>query len=359
MKLKPLIIDHLKARVPVIQGGMGIGVSLSSLASAVANAGGVGVLSAAQVGFREPDFETDNDAANLRGLRKEIRRARSLSPQGVLGVNIMVATNNYAEQVRASVEEGIDLIISGAGLPTNLPELVKGSMTKIAPIVSTGKAARIITKLWTKKYDRLPDLVIVEGPEAGGHLGFSPKELALPVLPDLKTLVSDVLEALKPFEEAFRKKVPVVAAGGIFTGRDIADYLKLGASGVQMATRFVATEECDAHPNFKQAYVDATEETVKIVVSPLGMPGRAIENAHVRKVETEGKPINKCFRCLRACDPKTAPYCITEALVKAVKGDVEDGLVFIGSTGSRVQKIVPVRTLMDELVSEAEAALED
>lgn len=357
MKLKPLIIDRLVAPVPIIQGGMGIGVSLSSLASAVANAGGIGVISAAQIGFREPDFEKDNDAANLRGLQKEIRKFRSLSPEGILGVNIMVATNNYAEQVRVCVEEKVDLIISGAGLPTNLPEMVAGSETKIAPIVSSAKAARIISKLWAKKYNYPPDLVIVEGPKAGGHLGFSPETLSGPVLPDLKEIVSSVLTVLKPFEAEYGKKIPVVAAGGIYTGKDIAEFLNLGAAGVQMATRFVATKECDAHERFKEAYVKATSETVKIVISPLGMPGRAIDNDHVKTVEKTGKKINKCFRCLKACNPRTAPYCITEALVKAVNGDVDNGLVFIGSTGARVHEIVSVSELMDELVREAEAEI--
>ena len=357
MKLKPLIIDDLKARIPIIQGGMGIGVSLSCLASAVANAGGVGIISAAQVGFHEPDFETDNDTANLRGLKKEIRKARVLSPQGILGVNIMTATNNYAEQVMVCVEEKADLIISGAGLPTNLPGLVKDSATKIAPIVSSAKGAKVITKLWTKKYNYLPDLIVVEGPAAGGHLGFSPEALSMPVLPDLKTIVSEVIEILKPFEETYKKRIPVIAAGGIYTGSDIAEFIKLGATGVQMATRFVATDECDAHQNFKEAYINAQDDTIKIVVSPLGMPGRAIYNDHVKTVEASGKKISKCFRCLKACNPATAPYCITEALVKAVEGDVENGLVFIGSTGCRVDKIVPVKELMDELVTEAEANL--
>ncbi|MBK5251852.1 MAG: nitronate monooxygenase [Peptostreptococcaceae bacterium] len=357
MKLKPLIIDDLKARVPIIQGGMGIGVSLSSLASAVSKAGGVGVISAAQVGFREPDFEKDNDAANLRGLKKEIQKARVLSPQGILGVNIMTATNNYAEQVKVCVEEKADLIISGAGLPTNLPGLVKDSATKIAPIVSSAKGAKVITKLWTKKYNYLPDLIVVEGPKAGGHLGFSPEVLSNPVLPDLKTIVSEVIEILKPFEEAYGKSIPVIAAGGIYTGKDIAEFIKLGAAGVQMATRFVATDECDAHINFKKAYINAQDDTIKIVVSPLGMPGRAIYNNHVKTVEATGKKIKKCFGCLKACNPATAPYCITEALVKAVEGDVNDGLVFIGSTGCLVDKIVPVEELMDELTTEAEANL--
>ena len=357
LKLKPLTIDDLTARIPIIQGGMGIGVSMSSLASAVANAGGIGVISAAQVGFREPDFENDNDAANLRGLRKEIQKAKSISPDGILGVNIMTATNNYAEQVRVCVEEKVNLIISGAGLPTNLPDMVKNSVTKIAPIVSSAKGAKVITKLWTKKYNYLPDLVVVEGPKAGGHLGFSPKVLSKPVLPSLKDIVSGVIEILKPFEETFGKKIPVVAAGGIYTGKEIAEFIKLGASGVQMATRFVATDECDAHINFKEAYVNANDEEIKIVVSPLGMPGRALYNKHVKTVEESGKKIKKCFRCLKACNPATAPYCITEALVKAVEGDVEDGLVFIGAEGCKVDKIVPVQELMDELVTEAEANL--
>ncbi len=354
MKLPPLRIGELVANVPIIQGAMGVGVSLSRLASAVANEGAIGVISGVQIGYREEDFETNNSEANLRALRSEIRKARELSPNGILGVNLLVAINNYKEMVMAAVEEKIDLIISGAGLPTELPALVKGSKTKIAPIVSSGKAAALITKLWQRKFDYLPDLVIVEGPEAGGHLGFSVEDLNKEPKPELSKIVTEVLEALNPFTAAAGKEIPVVAAGGIFHGADIAKFLKLKAAGVQMATRFVATEECDADIAFKEAYVNAKQEDVQLVKSPVGMPGRAIRNNLLERLEMGNERIKKCYNCLKPCDPKVSPYCISKALIDSVKGDVENGLVFSGTNAYLIDKITTVKALIKQLVEEAE-----
>lgn len=353
MNLPHLKIGDLVAKVPIMQGGMGIGVSLSNLAAAVANEGGIGVISGVQIGFREKDFKTNNDAANVRGLVKEIRKARSLSPKGILGVNMLAAVNNYKEMVKEAVKEKIDIIISGAGLPKNLPELVMGSNTKIAPIVSSGKAAAVITKIWDRKYKYIPDVVIVEGPHAGGHLGFSLEQLTSIKLPSLSELVTEVIEALKPFEEKYKKKIPVIAAGGIYTGKDISEFLKIGAAGVQMSTRFVATEECDAHINFKKAYISAKEEDIQLVKSPVGMPGRAIRNAFVKAVEAQNQKIKRCYNCLKPCDPATTPYCISDALIASVEGDVENGLVFVGTNAYRMKEIVTVKELMKELVNEA------
>ncbi len=251
------------------------------------------------------------------------------------------------------------MIISGAGLPSTLPGLVKGSETKIAPIVSSGKAAKTIAKVWDRKFNYLPDAVIVEGPEAGGHLGFSPEDLEKTPMPDLRAIVSEVIEALKPFEEKYERKVPVIAAGGIYDGKDIASYLKLGAAGVQMATRFVATHECDAHINFKQAYVDATAEDITIIKSPVGLPGRALLNSFVKRTYKENIPVTRCYLCLKHCNPADTPYCITDALVASVEGDVDNGLVFMGSNANKVDKIVSVKELMNELVTETESFLDD
>jgi NAD(P)H-dependent flavin oxidoreductase YrpB (nitropropane dioxygenase family) len=357
MTLPSLKIGNLVARVPIIQGGMGIGVSLSKLAAAVANEGGIGVISAVQIGFRENDFKIDNDAANIRGLIKEIRRARDLSPDGILGVNILAAVNNYKDMVKAAIKEKIDLIISGAGLPKNLPELIKGSKTKIAPIVSSGKAASVITKLWNRKYNYLPDAIIVEGPEAGGHLGFSLEQLTSIPKIDFYSIVQEVLTEIRPFEEKFKKKIPVIVAGGIFNGSDIAKYLKAGAAGVQISTRFVATEKCDAHINFKKAYIAANEKDIQIVKSPVGMPGRAIRNDFVKSLEKGKIPVERCYNCLKPCNPATTPYCISDALIRSVEGDAENGLVFVGTNAYRMNKIVTVKELMNELVIEAEQAL--
>ena len=353
MKLPELIIGDLKVQRPIIQGGMGIGVSLHKLASAVAEAGGIGVISAAQVGFKEPDFLKNNFESNVRALKKEIQLAREMAPNGVLGVNLMVATNNYSDFVKASIEAGIDLIISGAGLPLDLPKLVAGSNVKIAPIVSSGKAASLICKTWDKKYNRIPDLVVVEGPKAGGHLGFH-KENIDDSAYSIDTIVVEVINAVKPFIEKYNKHIPVVAAGGIFDGYDIARVMNLGADGVQMGTRFVATFECDANEKYKQAYLDAKQEDIQIVTSPVGMPGRALTNEFIKKVYSTPDKVRCYYNCLKPCDPKTAPYCISTALINAVEGNLDEGLIFCGSNVYRIDKIISVKDLMEELVTQAE-----
>ncbi len=357
MKLLPLQIGDLTAPVPIIQGGMGIGVSRSSLASAVANAGGIGVISGIQLGFMEPDFETNTQEANQRALRKEIRTAREKSPQGILGVNLLCAMNHYKEMATICVEEKVDLIISGAGLPVDLPEIVKGSTTKAVPIVSSGKAAHVITKLWNRKYKKLPDAVIVEGPEAGGHLGFSEEDLQEDKKPLLEDLIREVQNALAPFIAESGTPIPVIAAGGIYTGEDMARYLQIGAAGVQMSTRFVGTEECDASLAYKMAYIDAQKEDIQLVKSPVGLPGRAVRNAFIEKTEQSRVDVHKCYNCLKTCNPKTTPYCISSALIEAVKGNLQDGLIFTGSNGYKVDTIIPVAKLMEELVLDAEKAL--
>jgi len=357
MKLPPLKIGELIASVPIIQGGMGVGVSLSSLASAVANEGGIGIISTAQIGYNEKDFETNAKQANIRALRNEIRRARELSPNGIIGINIMVAMNNYQELTTVALEEGIDLIISGAGLPLNLPKIAKGFKTKLAPIVSSAKATTVISKMWDRKDNCAADLIVVEGPEAGGHLGFSMESLIENKTQDLKDIVKEVIEAIKPFEEKYNKKIPVVAAGGIYTGRDIAEIIKIGAAGVQMATRFVATDECDASLAFKMAYINSKKEDIKIVKSPVGMPGRAINNKFMKSVLENGCKVDKCYLCIKDCDPRKTPYCITEALIQAVKGNLDKGLIFVGSNASKVDKIISVKELINELVTEAENTL--
>ena len=357
MNLPIFKIGDKTVKVPIIQGGMGVGVSLGKLAAAVANEGGIGIISGAQIGFKEKNFKTDNDNANLSGLIKEIRLARKLSPNGIIGVNFLVATNNYKDMVLAAVKEKVDLIIAGAGIPKTLPELIKGSKTKIAPVVSSGKAAALIAKMWDRRYNYTPDAIIVEGPLAGGHLGFSVDQLTSNIRPKLQMILKDVIDSVANFTEKYHKKIPVIAAGGIFNGKDIAKYLKIGASGVQMGTRFVATEECDAHDNFKQAYINAKEEDIKIVVSPLGMPGRAIRNEFIKRVERANLRITKCYRCLRGCNPLEAPYCITDALVASVNGDVNKGLVFVGSNASKINRIVKVKELMNELVTETKRFL--
>ena len=356
MDFKPLKIGNLIASIPIIQGGMGIGVSSSQLASAVANEGGVGIISAAQLGYTEADFEKHPAQTNLNALKKHIAIAKEKAKKGIIGVNIMVATSTYEEHVKAAIEAGIDLIISGAGLPTMLPKLVKGSTVKIAPIVSSLKSARVIMKLWDKHDNVAPDLVVIEGPKAGGHLGFKLNELEDPNY-DFDKSVVDIIEETKKYAEKYNKEIPVVVAGGVFNGNDIAKYLRMGANGVQMATRFVATKECDASDEFKQAYINCKKEDIQIVKSPVGMPGRAIRNPFVINSEKFDKQkITKCYNCLAPCNPGSTPYCISKALINAVNGNIDEGLIFCGENASRIDKIVTVKELMNELVTDLKNA---
>jgi nitronate monooxygenase len=355
MNFNSLKIGNLIAPIPVIQGGMGIGVSSSKLAAAVANAGGIGIISAAQLGYNEDDFEKNPLEANLRALKKHIALAKSKAVNGIIGINAMVATNNYEDHIKAAIEAGVDLIISGAGLPTMLPKIVKDSSVKIAPIVSSLKAAKVILKLWDKHDNIAPDLVVIEGPKAGGHLGFKVEELEDETL-DFDKIVTDIIDETKKYAEKYNKEIPVVVAGGVFDGYDIAKYLKLGASGVQMATRFVVTEECDASQAFKDAYLNCSKEDVQIVKSPVGMPGRAIRNPFVKRTLTEREKITHCYNCLTPCNPAVTPYCISKALINAVNGNIDDGLIFCGENASRLTKMTTVQELMDELVSEIKKA---
>ena len=349
MELNSLKIGDLIAKVPIIQGGMGVGVSLSSLAGAVAKEGAIGVISAAQPGYLESDFGIDSLKANIRALGKHIKRAKSISNNGIIGVNIMWATRNYEDYVKCAIDNGADLIISGAGLPTDLPKFTEGSNIKLAPIVSPPKSASVILKMWDRRYGRTADMVIIEGPKAGGHLGFSNDSILEYESKGYDKEVLEIIDIVKEYEEKYNKKSPVVFAGGVYDRNDIEHYISLGCSGVQMATRFVATEECDAHINFKMAYINSKKDDIMIVKSPVGMPGRAISNKFMEERKLTNEKINKCYKCLKKCDMATIPYCITGALVRAVKGDVENSLVFCGENAYRLDKITTVKELIQEL----------
>lgn len=354
-----LRIGNLEINPPIIQGGMGIKISMAKLASAVANCGAVGTISAAIKSDHVLDRANlqPNQAKDIQEFISAIIAARSMT-KGILAVNIMVALSSYPMLVQAAITEKVDIIFSGAGLPLTLPKLVEGSDVKICPIISSARAADIICRTWIKRYNRVPDAVVVEGPMAGGHLGFSFEELATEEsMPKLEDILIKVIDTVKMHEDKYGKKIPVIAAGGIFDGKDIARMLKLGASGVQMATRFVCTDECDASDNFKQAYINAKKEDIIIIKSPVGMPGRALKNKFLEQ-SARGDIKFKCsYLCLRTCDPKTSPYCIAEALTNAALGDLDNGFVFVGSNVHRVDKIVPVKTLIDELSTELEAAM--
>ena len=343
MILNELKIGNLTAKIPIVQGGMGVGVSLANLAAAVANEGGIGTISGVQIGFREPDFFTDPIGANLRAIKKEIKKAREKT-KGIIAMNFMAAMNNYELYVKKAVEEKIDLIVSGAGLPMALPRLVKGSNTKIVPIVSSEKAAKIIIRSYLKS-DRLPDAVVVEGPLAGGHLGFKMEELLENKCMALIDIVKEVKLLLSTFEEKYKVKIPLIAAGGIRTKEDIIELKEAGADGFQIASLFVPTVECDAHQNFKSAYINARDDKINIIKSPVGMPGRAIETNFLTQTE---RIIKKCHKCMPNCNPNEIPYCISEGLINSVEG--RDGLIFSGAKLNNVNKMTTVKEVINNLI---------
>ncbi len=350
--MKPLVIKDLIVKVPVIQGGMGIGVSRENLAAAVSNAGGLGIISGINIGYDEEGFNKNPLSTNLKALKKHIQKAKQLSKNKPIGINLMVAMNFYEEHVKASIEAGIDIIISGAGLPVKLPKFTEGSDVKIAPIVSSTKACKLLLKMWDKKYNKTADIIVVEGPKAGGHLGFHKDELKDIDSIDYDGEFSKILEIVKDYGQKYNKEIPVIAAGGISTSSDVKKYIDMGASGVQVGTRFVATEECDADIAFKNTYVDCSKEDIEIVKSPVGLPGRAIRNNFLEKLKTTKPKISKCYNCMEACNPATTPYCISQALINAVTGDIDNALLFCGADAYKIDKIQTVKEVIDELTSE-------
>jgi NAD(P)H-dependent flavin oxidoreductase YrpB (nitropropane dioxygenase family) len=356
--LKKLKIGNLIAKIPIVQGGMGVGISMSSLAVSVANEGGIGVIAAAGIGMmRKTERGLSLKEANISALREEIKIAKK-NTKGILGVNIMTALTDFSDIVKASIEEGIDIIFSGAGLPLNLPGFLKvNDKTKLVPIVSSGRAAGLITKRWVEKYNYLPDAFVVEGPKAGGHLGFKRDQLDNKEF-SLEKIIKDVLGKLRVFEEKYKRKIPVIAAGGIYEGKDIRKFLELGASGVQMGTRFVTTDECDADIEFKNTYLNCKKDDVVIIDSPVGLPGRAIMNAFINKVKNGEKQPLKCpFHCIRSCNITSSPYCIALALTNAKNGKLHNGFAFAGSNAFRADKIVSVKELFKNLITEYKTSL--
>ena len=348
--MKNLKIGEKLTRVPLIQGGMGVGVSLGMLAGSVAREGGIGIISTAQIGYREPDFDRNPEEANLRAIESEMKKARAISPEGIIGYNVMTALKEHAAHIRAAVKAGADIVISGAGLPTELPALTEGSSTKIAPIVSTDKSANVILKYWDRKYKRTADLVVIEGPEAGGHLGFKKEELGAYTKESYDDEIRKIIATVKRYGEKYGMDIPVVVAGGIYDSSDVKHVMELGADGVQVATRFVTTEECDADIRYKQAYIDASENDIRIVKSPVGMPGRAIMNTFMERVMGGEKiPHSPCHRCLAKCSPADIPYCITDGLIEAVKGNIEKGLLFCGAKAWKADRIEKVSDVIQAL----------
>ena len=358
MIIQELKIGGLSIPVPIIQGGMGVGISMSGLASAVANQGGVGVISAAGLGLVHRNSALDYLEANIEGLKLELRKAREKT-QGIIGVNVMMAMTNFADLVKTSISERADIIFSGAGLPLDLPKYLQpDSITKLVPIVSSGRAAKLICDKWKTLYDYLPDAIVVEGPKAGGHLGFKNNTLE-DVKYSLEELVPEVVNAVSYFEEKYGQEIPVIAAGGIYNGKDIYNILQKGAKGVQMGTRFVTSEECDASMAFKMSYINATEKDIEIIQSPVGMPGRAIHNSFIEKVKQGLKTPIKCpFHCIRTCDVSSSPYCIITALYNAYKGNMKSGYAFAGSNAYMADKINSVKDIFTELKEELNNAIQ-
>ncbi|MFO7924148.1 MAG: nitronate monooxygenase [Bacteroidales bacterium] len=350
-------IGGLNIPVPIIQGGMGVGISMSGLAVAVANQGGVGVISAAGLGFVHRNPALDYLQANIEGLKEEIRIAKEKT-KGVIGVNIMVAMSNFADLVRTSISEKVDIIFAGAGLPLQLPDFLKpDSTTKLVPIVSSGRAAKIICDKWKSLYDYLPDAFVVEGPKAGGHLGFKKDQIEDSNY-TLEELVPQVVKEVSIFEEKYSQEIPVIAAGGIYTGQDIFNIMQKGAKAVQLGTRFVTTEECDASMGFKMAYVNARESDMEIIQSPVGMPGRAVMNEFLNKVKNGLKRPIKCpFHCIKTCDISSSPYCIVTALYNAYKGNMKNGYAFAGSNAYLAEKITTVKEIFSELLTDFQKAI--
>lgn len=355
IEMKSLKIGDLTSLIPIVQGGMGVGISLSGLASAVAKEGGIGVISAAGLGLLYRKLSPNYTEAGNLGLIEEVRKTREKIREtgGIIGVNIMVALSDFAELVKTCISEKVDIIFSGAGLPLDLPSfLKKDSVTKLVPIVSSARATRIICERWQAHYNYLPDAVVLEGPKAGGHLGFKETQLNDERF-SLEELLPEVVQEVSLFEQKYHKNIPVIAAGGIYTGEDILRIMNLGASGVQLGTRFVTTTECDASEAFKNAYIQATQEDIEIIKSPVGMPGRAIRSSFLDKVKEGLKQPKICpYNCIKTCNIATSPYCIIMALYNAFIGNFEYGYAFAGSNAFRAKRITSVKETFQELINE-------
>ncbi len=355
--MKELSIGGLTVKIPIIQGGMGVGVSLSGLAAAVANEGGVGVISSAGLGLLYRNLSDNTFQASILGLKEEIKKAKEKT-LGVIGVNIMSAMTNFEDLVKTTIKEKADIIFSGAGLPLDLPKfLTPGSSTKLVPIISSGKAARLIATRWKDRYNYLPDAFVVEGPKAGGHLGFKKDQIDNPDF-TLEKIMKDVLSERNIILDKYGYQIPVIAAGGIYDGDDMYDIMKLGADGVQLGSRFVTTQECDASSEFKQQYINAKKQDISIIQSPVGMPGRAINNSFIDKVRNKLKIPKACpFNCIKSCTIEKSPYCIMIALYNAYKGNMKNGYAFAGSNAYKAAKIDSVKQVFMDFVAKFEQRL--
>ena len=349
MEVKALKFGGLTAKRPIVQGGMGVGVSLSSLAGNVAKCGGIGTISGVHPGYREADFKENPFRANLRAIGNELEKAKEIANGGIIGFNFMTVMNHYEEYVKEAIAAGADFIVSGAGLPVNLAKYAAGTRAAILPIVSSARALKLIVKQW-QRADRLPDAVVVEL-LAGGHLGYPYGHLVDGTFDTLEDSLVDVVDYVRELEEKNGVKIPVIAGGGVRSHADVERLMVLGASGVQVGTKFVATEECDAAPAFKQAYLRSRKEDVQLIESPVGLAARAIRNSFLEKVEKQGRiPVQRCYQCMNHCKQAETKYCISQALIDAVQG--REGLVFCGANAYEIEKLSTVEKVMQELCGE-------
>lgn len=354
--MNELRIGNLIVKTPIIQGGMGVCVSLSGLASAIANEGGIGVISAVGIGMTEPDFKKNLREANKKALKKEIRKSR-LKTNGIIGVNIMLAASDFDELLEIALNAHVDVVFIGAGLPLKKPSNIQKSLlectnTKIIPKVSSARAAKLIFKHWSEKYNRIPDAIVVEGPLSGGHQGFKKEELNNPEI-NLTTIVRNTVYEMSFFEQKYGAEIPVIAAGGIYSGKDIFNIMSVGAKGVKMGTRFVTTNECDASIEFKQNYLSCIASDITIIDSPVGLPGRVITNNFVQEIQSgKRKPISCPWKCLKTCDFRSVQFCIAEALFNAAQGNFSKGFSFAGTNAYLAKKIISVKDTFQEIKEE-------
>ena len=360
MELKPLKIGKYEIKYPIFQGGMGLGISWDKLAGNVSLEGGLGIISSVGTGYYEnrkfinkelnaKPFGSEN-FYSTRGLRAIIENARKICGDLPLGVNIMYAANDYARVVKDACEAGINIIVSGAGLPTNLPEFTLNfKEVALVPIISSAKALKIICKRWLQRYDRLPDAVVLEGPLSGGHQGFTYEQCLDPEF-SLFNLIPQVKAEIKEWGD-----FPLIAAGGIWDKNDIEKAISLGADGVQMGTRFIGTHECDADIGFKEVILAAEEKDIELIKSPVGYPARGIRTNLINLVEKKMGPKIQCISncvspCQRGKGAKEVGYCIADRLFDSFSGKKETGLFFTGANGYKLKELISVKELMHKLV---------
>ncbi|QOP44038.1 nitronate monooxygenase [Sulfurimonas sediminis] len=360
MNFKSLKIGKYEIEKPIVQGGMGVGISWDQLAGTVSKEGGLGVISSVGTGYyKDKEFAkklvadrplSEANFYSKDGFTEIIKNARKICGDKPLAANVLYAINDYGRVVRDACEAGINIVITGAGLPTNMPEFTEGYPdVALVPIVSSAKALKIICKRWQKRYNRLPDAVILEGPKSGGHQGFTYEQCSMPQY-QLENLVKPVVE-----EAAQWGGMPVIAAGGVWDKNDIEAMMELGASGVQMGTRFIGTYECDAHANFKKVLLDAKEGDIKLMGSPVGYPAQGVVTNLTRMVEKREGPAIKCIsNCVAPCnrgeEAKVVGFCIADRLSDAYEGNLETGLFFSGTNGYKLNEIITVKELIDKLM---------